>query len=234
MYAFSFCLYNAYNPLYYVGLLENIELIRTHFHGWGIYVYLGNDVPSDFRDTLIRLDCRVRETGVSGEVNMVHRFFAIDDPDVELMMVRDADSRVNWKDEWAIYQFVNSDKQLHSIRDNKVHTAPILGGLWGIRKPAFSMRELYVANTTGFEINLGHDQNFLANAIYPLYYKTSMLLHSSFTWKYRSEEVLTPFPFVWNPMTWCGQVVEVSPRGGSSKPTTAHSYSRPLAFLKLS
>jgi hypothetical protein len=210
MYAFSFCLYNPYNPYYYVGLLENIELIRTHFHGWGIYVYLGNDVPPDFRETLIRLDCRVRDTGVSGHVNMVHRFFAIDETDVELMMVRDADSRVNWKDRWAIQQFLHTDKKLHAIRDNKVHTAPILGGLWGLRKPLFSIRALHAEKDTGVEVNLGYDQNFLANAIYPLF-QTSMLIHSSISWKYRPEEVLTPFPFRWNSQMWCGQSIDVNP-----------------------
>lgn len=205
MHAFSFCLYNPYNPYYYVGLLENIALIQAHFPGWAIYVYIGNDVPSEFRESLKSYGCRLRDTGQTGHVNMVHRFFAIDEPDIDLMMVRDADSRIHWKDRWAIQQFLASDKHLHAIRDNKVHTAPILGGLWGIRKPQFSMRELYAANVTGHQDKLGHDQNFLANAVYPLYYKTSMLLHSSISWVYTPEEVVTPFPFRWDPLVWCGR-----------------------------
>lgn len=210
MYAFSFCLYNSYNPYYYIGLLENIDLIRKNFHGWGIYVYIGNDVPPEFREKLIQLGCYIRDTGAHGNINMVYRFYAIDEPEVELMMVRDADSRVHWKDTWAIKEFIASDKQLHVIRDNKVHTAPILGGLWGIRKPSFSIRELHVQNAPGLEVNLGYDQNFLANEIYPRYSKTSMLIHSSIDWKYRQDEILTPFPFKWSHQTWCGLGVEVT------------------------
>jgi hypothetical protein len=213
MYAFSFCLYNPFNPFYYVGLLENIALIHKEFHGWGIYVYIGNDVPTWFQEKLVSLGCRLRYTGVVGALNMVHRFFAIDEPDVELMMVRDADSRVHWKDAWAIRQFILTDKKLHIIRDNKLHTVPMLGGLWGMRKPEVSIRDLYAAHPTGLQVNLGHDQNFLANAIYPLYYKTSALIHSSISWTFVPEEVLTPFPFPWNTHVWCGKNEFLQPPG---------------------
>jgi hypothetical protein len=205
MYAFSFCLYNAYDPFYYVGLLENIKLIHRHFPGWLIYVYIGNDVPNWFREKLASLGCRLRETNESGAINMVYRFFAIDEPDVDIMFSRDADSRVHWKDRWAIQEFIKSDKMVHTIRDNKVHTAPILGGLFGIRKPNFSIRELHDSNRTGYQVNLGYDQNFLANTVYAIYYKTSILIHSSIDWKFVPEEVLTPFPFQWSPVLWCGR-----------------------------
>lgn len=211
MRVFSFCLYNAYTPYYYTGLLENIDLIHRFFPGWEIYVYIGNDVPSWFQEKLLELRCTIRQTGATGIVNMVHRFFAIDEPEVDLMIVRDADSRVHWKDRWAIQQFVSSSARLHIIRDNKVHTVPILGGLWGIRKPFESIRDLYTANPDGLQVHLGHDQNFLANQIYPRFKKSEMLIHSSISWKFVPDEVLTPFPFKWNPMVWCGRGEVVGP-----------------------
>ena len=213
MYAFSFCLYNGYNPYYYVGMLENIDLIQRFFPGWVIYVYIGNDVPKDFQDRLLALGCRLRETGQTGHVNMIYRFFAIDDPDIDLMVVRDADSRVHWKDRWAIQQFVNSTAKLHIIRDNKVHNAPILGGLWAIRKPFDSIRSLYAAYPTGYQVNLGYDQNFLANQIYPRVPLSDMLIHTSISWKFIPEEVLTPFPFKWTNDVWCGRGEVVTPPG---------------------
>jgi hypothetical protein len=213
MNVFSFCLYNPYNPYYYVGLLENIDLIHQFFPDWGIYVYIGNDVSSEFQEKLVQLGCTVRMTGAVGVVNMVHRFFAIDEPDVNVMFVRDADSRVHWKDRWAIQTFLASSARLHIIRDNKVHTTPILGGLWGIRKPFQSIRDLYIANPMGVQIHLGHDQNFLANQIYPRVPKSEILIHSSISWKFVPDEVLTPFPFAWNAVVWCGRGEQIGPPG---------------------
>lgn len=213
MHAFSFCLYNPPNPYYYTGLLENIDLIHRFFPGWVIYVYIGNDVPKEFQEKLLQLGCRIRETGETGHVNMVHRFFAIDEPDIDIMMVRDADSRVHWKDRWAIEQFVASSAKLHIIRDNKVHRAPILGGLWGIRKPFESIRALFTSYPSGFQSKLGYDQNFLANQIYPRVPRSEMLIHTSITWKFIPEEVLTPFPFQWSQAVWCGRGEVVNPPG---------------------
>ena len=205
MYALSFCLYNPYNPYYYVGLLENIAIAQRDFPGWAIYVYIGNDVDLDFQEKLLELGCRLRQTGEIGDVNMVYRFFAIDEPDIDLMVVRDIDSRVHWKDQWAIRQFVSSPARLHIIRDNRVHTVPILGGLWAMRKSSESIRDIYRSNPHGFQINLGHDQNFLANQIYFRFSRSEMLIHSSISWKFHPDEVLTPFPFKWDPAVWCGR-----------------------------
>jgi hypothetical protein len=107
--AFSFCIYNGYNPLYYVGLLENIELIQKHFPEAFIYIYIGNDVPDWYVIELrVRKNVILRFTGETGPRNMIHRFFAIDEPEVDIMLVRDADSRVHWKDRWAIREFLNT------------------------------------------------------------------------------------------------------------------------------
>lgn len=41
---FSFCLYGAYNPKYYLGLKENIEIIIKDFPLFEIYIICGNDI----------------------------------------------------------------------------------------------------------------------------------------------------------------------------------------------
>jgi hypothetical protein len=71
----------------------------------------------------------IRPTGKLGSINMFERFFAIDEPEVEIMMVRDADSHIHWKDRWAINQFLsNTQYNSHIIRDNKEHTSKMMGG----------------------------------------------------------------------------------------------------------
>jgi hypothetical protein len=87
---FSFCLYNPPNPLYYIGLFENVAMIQKYFPTFLVYIYIGNDVPSDTCDELRKYpNVRLHFTGETGATNMIHRFFAIDDPDVDVMIVVD-------------------------------------------------------------------------------------------------------------------------------------------------
>lgn len=245
--AFSFCIYNGYNPLYYTGLIENLDLIRKYFPEFYIYVYVGNDVPDWFVVELrVRPNVILRFTHETGPRNMIHRFFAIDEPEVDLMFVRDADSRVHWKDRWAIREFLNTpDAKLHIIRDNPEHATAIMGGLWGMRKiEGVHIQTLYqdhrISDRRGH--GMGLDQDFLIDMIYPR--TTSVhLIHSSQTWRHKPFEVLNPFPFTYTNDIYCGRIESVSyaeptPPQSSflNKPKPAHSvvHALPRAVLKLS
>lgn len=206
---FSFCLYNGYTPLYYEGLLQNIELIQTHFPQAYTYVYIGNDVPDDF---VIKLrgqrNVILRFTHATGSVNMIHRFFAIDEPEVDVMFVRDADSRIHWKDRWAIKQFLNSSAIVHIIRDHPHHTTAMMGGLWGMRKiEGFNIQTMYTEHkrTDTVDHGMGLDQNFLIDCVYPKIINV-MMIHSSHPWKFRPFETLHMFPFEYNDNIYCGKI----------------------------
>ena len=206
---FSFCLYGPRNDRYYVGMQQNVLLALKYFPTWKVYVYLGPDVEPDMVEWLRGYHTVVlRETGVAGAINMIHRFYAIDEPEVELMLVRDADSRIHWKDRWAIQEFVSTQQAVaHTIRDNVVHTAPMMGGLWGLRKSAgISMREAYAGyvedSTLGHR--LAHDQNFLLDVIYPKV-KARMLVHYSNGRKMTGEHAVE-FPFTWTNDIYCGRI----------------------------
>jgi len=209
MNVFSFCLYGAYNPLYYDGLVENIHLIHKHFPGWGIFIYFGADVDAQTVD-VFRSAPRVflRFTGELGAVNMVHRFFAIDEQGVELMMVRDADSRVHWRDRWAIREFEKSTAFVaHAIRDSYVHRVTLLGGLWGLRKSSgLHIRTLYEEfKANPDSAKLGHDQDFLAFGVLP-HIKGNILAHVGNNAPYDSKETHIEFPFPPQDNFYCGKV----------------------------
>lgn len=208
---FSFCLYGPENPYYYRGLLENIWLIGKYFPDWKVYVYLGTDVPQSMRDWLsVCSSVVLRETGVTGPKTMVYRFFAIDEPEVDLMLVRDADSRVHWKDRWAIREFLRQPEYVgHSIRDNVVHKVELCGGLWGMRKiPGVTIQGLYDRYVREYvesghpSIN-GYDQTFLTYYVYPVL-KSRLLLHYSNKCILPGETGVE-FPFGWNNETFCGR-----------------------------
>ena len=207
--AFSFCLYGPPCYKYYTGLAENIVLIQTYFPDWRIYVYAGADVPEYFCELLKRYrGVVVIQTGLLGAENMIRRFYPIDEPDVDIMMVRDADSRIHWRDRWAIRQFVSSPFYLvHTIRDNIEHSAFLMGGLWGMRKSAnINMHAAYAAFV--WDPKRGHgvarDQNFLGDCIYPRL-RPWMLLHYSHNRVYVGE-VGVEIPFKFTNDVYCGRV----------------------------
>ena len=206
---FSFCLYGPENPRYYPGLLENIALAARYFPDWKVYVYTGPDVDESM---LRQLDACpnvvVRPTGATGAINMIHRFYAIDEPGVDVMMVRDADSRIHWKDRWAIREFTTQPQFVaHTIRDNIEHTADMMGGLWGLRKSAgLNLHEEYANYKADVAKGHrhGHDQNFLSDVIYPKVV-TRMLVHYS-NGRRKIGETAVEFPFDWINDVYCGRI----------------------------
>jgi len=208
--AFSFCIYNPPNPLYYHGLLENIELIQKYFPDAYTFVYIGNDVSDSFVIELrVRKNVILRFTNETGPRNMIHRFFAIDEPEVDTMIVRDADSRIHWKDRWAIREFLSHPlAKVHIVRDNPEHTTAIMGGLWAMNKiDGMNIQRLYEAhkqsNPKGH--GMGLDQDFLIDCVYPKI-TNIMLIHSSQQWRYRPFETLVPFPFRYTNDIYCGRI----------------------------
>jgi hypothetical protein len=205
---FSFCLYGPENPRYYPGMLENVYLAAKYFPTWKVYVYYAPDVTEGMVNTLRTCSSVVmRPTGIFGEPNMIQRFFAIDEPDVELMMVRDADSRIHWKDRWAIRDFLSRPELIaHTIRDHVEHTAPLMGGLWGLRKSSgINLQGTYenYREDKSLGHRLAHDQNFLLDVIYPAVVP-KLLVHYSFNRDPRDRHCVK-FPFEWSPEVFCGK-----------------------------
>jgi hypothetical protein len=238
--AFSFCLFGETTNLYHRGFLENLELIKKHYPGWVVYVYLGADTEPGYRNYLLRDPVvRVRDTGLTGFKNTVHRFFAIDDSDVDVCFFRDADSRVHWKDRWAINGFLNMPHGCHSIRDHKEHTALLAAGMWGLRQGVLnaSMRDSFARWTPVFGgygnpndvEGFGIDQNFLVKVVYPVVRPVTFVHFSNAqrqTWEQGAE-----FPFAWTNDTYCGKsehppFVDTAPDSGVLR--------RPPVFVKIS
>lgn len=208
MKVFSFCLYGPYNERYYPGMIENIHLIHKHFPKWYIYIYVGADVDQHTISILASAPRVIlRMTGNLGARNMIDRFFAIDEPDVELMMVRDADSRVHWRDRWAIRQFDTSPAIAHVIRDNEYHTAALMGGLWGLKKEArLHIQTEYAAFLANpVDKGMAHDQDFLAVRIYPSVV-SRLLAHTGNGGPCGIGEICKEFPFPSQDDFYCGKI----------------------------
>lgn len=208
MKVFSFCLYGD-KPKYVRGMHENIKIITEKFPDWKVYIYY-KDCPIEqflgYTNVVAILG------NYSGSRITLDRFCAIDEPYVEVMIVRDADSRIHVRDEWCIRQFLESPKQFHIIRDHSYHGTYILGGLWGIKKKCipYVLMRTYI-NTflkTTIPILRTDDQTFLEKVIYPKI-SDRVLIHGGIRLRYETN-VLIPFK---TPHLFCGQVIEFAEDG---------------------
>jgi hypothetical protein len=164
MKVFSFCIYgNERN--YYEGLLENIQIIREYFPDFEIYVYKGICDPK-----WIFENCKVIETEREGAINMLFRYLPLTFADIGF--VRDVDSRIYERDRWCISKFLKSSKNYHIVRDHYYHKEPIMGGIFGWKKP------LDIDLDLGATIIYSEDMSYLKTHLYPLI-KSDALVHTN-------------------------------------------------------
>lgn len=171
MSAFTFCIYGS-NPKYCEGLLRNLETIQTAYPDFKVIISAGSDVPESYITQYTSFpNVFVNKYTFTGHRLMCYRFLAIDDDTVNIMFVRDADSRIGHRDIWCIDRFISDKKHnIFTIRDHPEHGTQILGGQWGMKKiPGFSMKALYGIFLKNFKGNLDSyqvDQTFLREFIY--------------------------------------------------------------------
>lgn len=206
MNVFSFCIYGD-AEFYYRGLRENLDLIQTYYPEWHTFIYVGNNAREDLLERIRKYpNTHFIPTGCAGATNMVWRFFAIDDPRVATVHVRDADSRCHVRDRWCIDQFMQTNHLAYTIRDNSGHQIRMMGGLWGCRKLPFSVREVYLRSRQSLlakKPSFGYDQDFLAQYVWP------NIKHSFASYGYcklEPEEHYTPIDPLLPLRPYCGMV----------------------------
>jgi len=165
MKAFSFCIYGTERN-YYDGLLENIQIIREYFPDFEIIVYKGIcDSEWTFDNSL-----KVIETNREGAINMLYRYLPLGFTDIGF--IRDADSRITERDRWCIQNFLQSTKNYHIVRDHFWHKEPIMGGIFGWKKP------LEIDLSLDATITYSQDMTYLKDYLYPLI-KSDALVHTN-------------------------------------------------------
>lgn len=183
------------NPKYWIGAVRNIDLAKKYYPGWVSRFYVEETCDPKLYQTLqsdgveiILVNVNTLPNNYNGYVGsfagMFWRFWASEDPDVDIFLSRDTDSRISERESDAVFEWLNSDKDFHVMRDHPYHTAKIMGGMWGLR------------NGLGIKLNLsekikswtsiprtkfvnGIDQDFLAEIIYPLV-RENCFEHSEF------------------------------------------------------
>lgn len=156
------------NPKYTVGAIKNAELAREVYPGWICRFYVANDVPLPIILNLEQFD-NVQVVQMSEPGNwksMFWRFFPASEKDVEVMISRDTDSRLNHREGEAVLEWIRSDKDFHIMRDHPAHRFAILGGMWGAKKGAIDNIKELITKFGGTN-QYGTDYIFFQNIIFP-------------------------------------------------------------------
>jgi hypothetical protein len=153
-------------PRYTVGAVRNAHLAPLVYPGWVCRFYCGTSVPTATLEALTHMPhvqvVVVPEPGDWG--GNFWRFRPAGEPDVEVMLSRDTDSRLGARERAAVDAWLASDRDFHVMRDHPWHGTSILGGLWGVRNgllrdvdallAAYPRRDAY-----------GDDQRFLDEVV---------------------------------------------------------------------
>ena len=168
---------------YTVGALENAKLALEIYPEWICRYYVGK---STFRDApeiiahLSKMD-NVQIIAMEDEGDwsgMFWRFLACADLDVDIVLSRDCDSRLSWREKFAVDEWINSGKSFHIMKDHPQHDCHILGGMWGTRTNKLRNIDLLISN---FKVDnyWQVDQEFLSEVIFPMV-KDDCFIHDEF------------------------------------------------------
>ena len=212
---FSFCLYGNQEK-YCKGLLKNLECIQNIFSDFLVWVYIGDNVNEKTISDISKFEnTKIIFTNEKGHINKFFRFFPIDNTNVEICIVRDADSRIYDRDVSCIKDFFNSEKLFHIIRDHpNHHTWKIMAGMWGIKKGLVdNIKILYEKwKEQKSIIDFWDDQIFLSDILHPLV-KDNVLVHEAFLTSFESQSSKTSFKVPILNGHFVGQVYEFTDSG---------------------
>ena len=170
----SFSLYGE-DLKYWVGALENIKLAQEFYPEWKCRFYIDADANPGLMNMVCQMDCEIiLETPVQTHSGLFWRFYAADDADI--MICRDTDSRLSDREAKAVYDWLDTGRCFHIMRDHPYHTALIPGGMWGCRDME-GIRTLI--EKFPLQNAKGTDQLFLARVIYPQI-KDNAIIHDSY------------------------------------------------------
>lgn len=195
------------HPMYWLGALQNIELVDKFYPGFISRFYIDKSSRTDLIESIKEKNVEVVLVDSKDSFHgMFWRFFASEELDVNIFLSRDCDSRISEREVEAVKEWLNSDKDFHIMRDHPYHTVPILGGMWGCRNGLMRKIELsrLINEWTNFE-RKGVDQDFLANRVYPLIYKTAFE-HSEFNLRFYND--IKSFPTLRENFEFVGDVFD--------------------------
>lgn len=157
-------------PEYITGAIVNAQIAPHLYVGWTARFYCDTSVPADARAALAQYGAQVvlMDRPEHQRIRPMWRFLAADDPEVNVFVCRDADSRLNARELLAVTDWLRSGKRFHVMRDHIYHMELILAGMWGGTAGVLPGMADWLAQGAAYFDNRFGDQAFLADMVWPL------------------------------------------------------------------
>lgn len=169
------------NPKYTFGAIRNAEIAKDIYPDWTCYFFVSKEsVPINIIEELSSANnCKViLMKSKDSWANMFWRFSTSYHQDVDVSIFRDTDSRLSYREKYAVDNWLESGKTFHVMRDHPYHRFPILGGMWGYRKNnKYEMKNLLSNFHKTNEY--GTDYKFFIEKLYPIIHEDK-LVHDPF------------------------------------------------------
>jgi GR25 family glycosyltransferase involved in LPS biosynthesis len=192
----SFVIWNDI-PRYNVGLLRNLKLAKKFYPDFISYIYvhypsvnkkLFQTIENEFSNIKIikKFDEKIRMKRF-----MLFRLEPYLEEDVDILLSRDIDTKIQPKEVLAVYDWINSNRSLHIMRDHPQHFPRILGGMFGIRCRQIPKLDLINEIESFYEKNGEYvdDQEFLNIFLYQKIKPYDRMIHDEIK-KYEGNECL--------------------------------------------
>lgn len=205
----SFSLWGS-NQTYHIGAIKNAEIALRLYPDFECWFYIHKEtIPQEIIDKLNSMN-NTKIIFKSGDIvdekckPRMWRFEPIDDPEVEIMMSRDTDTRILEREVFAANEWLNSDKLFHIMRDHPHHNFTILAGMFGTKKIPQIMSWKNIMDYYNKTDNRMYDQDFLREYIYP-FIKDNSVVHATF---HKNETHAKNFPINYdNELKFVGEYV---------------------------
>lgn len=165
------------NPIYTIGAIRNAELAQEIYPDWTCRFYIGKSTKIPIiRSLMEKNNTELYIMNEEGNWNgMFWRFLAADDPSVDIMISRDTDSRLSFREKQAVDEWLTTDKVVHIMRDHPYHKIEMPGGMWGFQKTRYKSFLPIRSNLNNYkkENCWQTDQRFLTTNIYPILWRTA-------------------------------------------------------------
>lgn len=199
----SYCFWGE-DKKYINGLQRNIETIRKKLLGYEIMLAI--EEGSNFNADVDMIYVASKE--YKKHKLMFCRFFPASWEWIDVFYSKDLDSPVLDREIAAMKEFEKSDKMFHIMRDHPLHTARIVGGMWGAKYGAVpNMCRLILENKHMYKNEWYCDQHFLEDIIYPLIQEDA-LIHDSIGIYEDEKDIRKDFPSERKGDEFVGQVIE--------------------------
>ncbi|MGH1367619.1 MAG: hypothetical protein ACRBCL_03310 [Maritimibacter sp.] len=121
---------------YLEGAIRNCIVARYMYPGWTPRFYVDDSVPVEARNGLTAAGAQLKMVPnlPALRFGLYWRFLVEDDPEVDVYIVRDADSIPTIKERVAVQDWLASGEPFHVMRDWVTHTELVLAGMWGAHR----------------------------------------------------------------------------------------------------